>query len=122
MLRYLFLSIIIAAGCSSEDLTKPVKVPPKTRAWSTRHAPLILSSIPVTPYLRSDLESMLIGKTPEEVTIKIGEPHIRIDDTWEYKLPSVDKAKQKTSYSFTIHWIHDSENWNLVKVEKLSFE
>lgn len=122
MLRYLLLSIVIAAGCSSEDLTKPVKVPPKTRAWSTRHAPLILSSIPVTPYLRSDLESKLIGKTPEEIAEKFGEPHIRIDDSWIYKLPTIDKANQNQSYSFTIHWIHDKENWNLVKVEKLSYE
>lgn len=122
MLRYLLLSIIIAAGCSSEDLTKPVKVPPKTRSWSTRISARIVSSEKITPYLRSELESMLVGKTPTAVVEKLGTPFDTSFDSWVYNITSMEDKTYKRTSKITLHWIYDKENWNLEKVEKITFD
>ncbi|MBL8822659.1 MAG: hypothetical protein JNJ77_08745 [Planctomycetia bacterium] len=115
MFRYLSMLIILTAGCSSGYLTQPVKVPTKTRPFSTLIGSQSARSGRVTPYVRSELESMLLGKTEIEVVGKLGNPNRKTEKTWVYSDPSKDLKSGKVTYSFSLHW-------NSGKVEKITYE
>lgn len=65
---------------------------------------------------------MLVGKTPKEVAEKVGVPFNTEFDSWSYNITSMEDKTYKRSSTITLHWIYDKENWNLVKVEKITYE